>query len=260
MKISYRWLQEFVETDLAPRAIAERLINAGIEVASITPVVEGLAGVVIAEIEAIEQDLGATASGHHNKLCRVRLPDRAFSVICGAPNAEPGVRAAFAPPGATLPRIGAITTTTIRGVASEGMLCSEKELGLSDDHAGILVLPGDAPLGTDLATYLGLDDWILEIEITPEPARCAVGRRGCPRDLRAHRRALSLPAGRGEGGRRGCREPREHPDRGPGSVSAIRRSGHHRADRRAHRRRGSRSGCARSGFARSTTSWTSPTT
>ena len=167
MKISYRWLQEFVETDLAPREIAERLINAGIEVASINPVVEGLSGVVIAEIESIVQDLGETAAGHHNTLCRVRLPDRAFSVICGAPNVAPGVRTAFAPPGATLPRIGAIKATTIRGVGSEGMLCSERELGLSDDHAGILVLPGDAPLGADLATYLGLDDWILEIEITP---------------------------------------------------------------------------------------------
>jgi phenylalanyl-tRNA synthetase beta chain len=167
MKISYRWLQEFVETDLAPPDIAERLINAGIEVASITPVVEGLSGVVVGEIEAIVQDLGETASGHHNKLCRVRLPDRTFSVICGAPNAASGVRTAFAPPGATLPRIGAIKATKIRGVASEGMLCSEKELGLSDDHSGILALPGDAPLGADLGRYLGLDDSVLEIEITP---------------------------------------------------------------------------------------------
>jgi phenylalanyl-tRNA synthetase beta chain len=167
MKISYRWLQEFVETDLTPREIAERLVNAGIEVAAINSVVEGLGGVVIAEIEAIERELGTTASGHQNKLCRVRLPDRKFSVICGAPNAEPGARTAFAPPGATLPGSGVVKAAVIRGVSSEGMLCSEKELGLSEDHAGILVLPGDAPLGADLGTYLGLDDWILEIEITP---------------------------------------------------------------------------------------------
>jgi phenylalanyl-tRNA synthetase beta chain len=167
MKISYRWLQEFVETALAPREIAERLINAGIEVSAITPVVEGLSGVVVAEIEAIERDLGPTPAGHVNKLCRVRLPDRTFSVICGAPNAVPLVRAAFAPPGATLPGSGPVKTAVIRGVSSEGMLCSERELGLSDDHGGILVLPAEAPLGTDLTTYLGLDDWILEIEITP---------------------------------------------------------------------------------------------
>jgi phenylalanyl-tRNA synthetase beta chain len=167
MKISYRWLQEFVETDLTPREIAERLVNAGIEVAAIHPVVQGLSGVVIAEIETIERELGTTPSGHQNKLCRVRLPDRKFSVICGAPNAASGVRTAFAPPGATLPGSGVIKAAVIRGVSSEGMLCSEKDLGLSEDHSGVLVLPADAPLGADLGTYLGLDDWILEIEITP---------------------------------------------------------------------------------------------
>ena len=167
MKISHRWLKEFVETELTPREIADRLINAGIEVATITPVVEGLAGVVIAEIEEVERDLGATPAGHRNKLCRVALPDRKFSVICGAPNAVAGLRTAFAPPGATLPGGGAVKAALIRGVSSEGILCSEKDLGLSLDHGGILALPGDAPLGADLGTYLGLDDWILEIEITP---------------------------------------------------------------------------------------------
>jgi phenylalanyl-tRNA synthetase beta chain len=167
MKISYRWLQEFVETALTPPEIAERLVNAGIEVAEISPVVEGLSGVVVAEIEAIERELGTTPSGHRNRLCRVRLPSRTFSVICGAPNAVSGVRTAFAPPGATLPASGAVKAAVIRGVSSEGMLCSERELGLSEDHEGILVLPADAPLGADLGTYLGLDDWILEIEITP---------------------------------------------------------------------------------------------
>ncbi len=167
MKISYRWLKEFVETELSPREIADWLVNAGIEVAAISPVVEGLSGVVIAEIEAIERDLGLTPAGHHNRLCRVRLPDRTFSVICGAPNAAAGLRTAFAPPGATLPASGAVKAVRIRGVGSEGILCSERELGLSEDHGGILALPADAPLGADLSTYLGLDDWILEIEITP---------------------------------------------------------------------------------------------
>jgi phenylalanyl-tRNA synthetase beta chain len=123
--------------------------------------------VVIAEIEAIEKDLGLTAAGHRNKLCRVALPDEKFSVICGAPNAAVGVRTAFAPPGAALSGGRAVKAATIRGVTSEGVLCSEKELGLSEDHRGILELPSDAPLGADLRTYLGLDDVILEIEITP---------------------------------------------------------------------------------------------
>ena len=167
MKISYRWLKEFVETDVGPAEIKERLVHAGIEVASASPVVEGLSGVVVGEIEAIEKDLGPTPAGHHNRLCRVALPDRKFSVICGAPNAAPGLRTAFAPPGATLPGGRAIKATRIRGVVSEGMLCSEKELGIGEDASGILALPADAPVGADLSTYLGLDDTILEIEITP---------------------------------------------------------------------------------------------
>jgi len=167
MKISYRWLKEHVETELSPREIADRLVNAGIEVASVVPVVEGLSGVVVGEIEAIEQDLGVTPAGHHNRLCRVALIDRKFAVICGAPNAVAGLRAAFAPPGATLPGNRAVEVARIRGIVSEGMLCSEKELGIGEDGAGILGLPANAPLGADLVTYLGLDDMILEIEITP---------------------------------------------------------------------------------------------
>jgi phenylalanyl-tRNA synthetase beta chain len=167
MKISYRWVREFVDTELGPRELSDRLINAGIEVASIAPVVEGLAGVLVAEIQAVERDLGVTVTGHHNTLCRVALPTRTFAVVCGAPNAIAGLRTAFAPPGATLPGHDAVNTIEIRGVTSEGVLCSEKDLGLSDAHHELLALPQDAPLGADLLSYLGLDDWILEIEITP---------------------------------------------------------------------------------------------
>jgi phenylalanyl-tRNA synthetase beta chain len=167
MKVSLRWLKEFVETELDARTLADRLTNAGIGVEQVFPMVEGLAGVVVGEIEDIERDLGVSAAGHHNRLVRVALPDRRFSVICGAPNAAPGVRAAFAPPGARLPGLGEVAAAKIRGVVSEGILCSEKELGISDDHSGLLLLPAEAPLGADLATYLGLDDWILDIETTP---------------------------------------------------------------------------------------------
>jgi phenylalanyl-tRNA synthetase beta chain len=167
MKISYRWLGDFVDTALSPRELADRLAHAGIEVASITPVVEGLSGVIVGEIEAIERDLGTTSAGHHNRVCRVAIGDRKLSVVCGAPNAVPGVRTAVAPPGASLPGGRAVEAAQIRGVMSEGMLCSERELGLGLDHAGILELPADAPLGADLVQYLGLDDVVLEVEITP---------------------------------------------------------------------------------------------
>jgi len=167
VKISYRWLLEFVETAPPPAEVADRLVNAGIEVASVAPLVEGLSGVVVGLIEAIERELGETPAGHRNRLCRVALPDKKYSVVCGAPNAVAGLRTAFAPPGATLPGGRTITATKIRGTVSEGMLCSEQELGIGQDASGILELPPDAPLGAPLSQYLGLDDSILEIEITP---------------------------------------------------------------------------------------------
>src|SRR5262249_1551374 len=103
MKIPYGWIREFVELSLSPEDAADRLVNAGIEVASGTPVgPAGLAGVVVGEIEAIERELGESG-GHRLVLCRVGTGRERFSVICGAPNAAVGLRAAFAPPGATLP-------------------------------------------------------------------------------------------------------------------------------------------------------------
>jgi phenylalanyl-tRNA synthetase beta chain len=172
MKISYRWLKEYVETDLPAPAVADRLTNAGIEVADVRPLVTGLSGVVVGEVETVEKELGATPSGHRLVLCRVATTDRRFSVVCGAPNVAAGVRAAFAPPGAALPGRPKVKIATVRGERSAGMLCSEKEMGIGDDSVGILLLPADAPLGGDLVTYLGLDDVILEVEVTPNRPDC----------------------------------------------------------------------------------------
>lgn len=172
MKISYRWIKEYVVTHVSAQAVADRLTNAGIEVAEVVPLVTGLSGVVVGEVEAIEKELGATSSGHRLILCRVATADRRFTVVCGAPNVTAGVRAAFAPPGSALPGRGKVKAATIRGQRSEGMLCSEKELGIGDDAEGILLLASDAPLGSDLVTYLGLDDFILEVEVTPNRPDC----------------------------------------------------------------------------------------
>ncbi len=172
MKISYRWLKEYVETDLSPEAIADRLTMAGVEVGGTALVAEGLSGVVVGEVEAIERELESRPSGQRVTLCRVALVNERFSVICGAPNVHPGVRAAFAPPGSFLPGGRQVEAMTIRGHRSEGMLCSERELGIGEDSDGILILPPDAPLGADLVTYLGLDDVILEVEITPNRPDC----------------------------------------------------------------------------------------
>jgi phenylalanyl-tRNA synthetase beta chain len=172
MKISYRWLKEYVETDLSPQAVADHLTNGGIEVEEVRPLVTGLAGVVVGEIEAVEKELGVTPSGHRLTLCRVATAAGRFSVVCGAPNVVAGARAAFALPGGSLPGGRRVGVATIRGTRSEGMLCSEKELGIGEDAAGILLLSADAPLGADLIAYLGLEDWILEVEVTPNRPDC----------------------------------------------------------------------------------------
>src|SRR5262249_22179805 len=115
--------------------------------------------------------------GHRLVLCRVRTDRDRFSVVCGAPNAAVGVRAAFAPPGATLPgedgTARAVAAARIPGVEAQGMLCSEREPGLrQEQEAGLLVVEPDAPLGRDLVAHLGLDDTVLEIEITPNRPDC----------------------------------------------------------------------------------------
>ncbi len=184
MKIPFRWLREFVDLKLSPADAADRLINAGIEVASVTPLAPDLRDVVVGEIEAIERELGES-HGHRLLLCRVSTGSRRFSVVCGAPNTKVGARAAFAPPGATLPGGRRIAATEIRGVASQGMLCSERELGIGDAHeAGILLLDGDARAGEDLVAHLGLDDHVLEVEITPNRPDC-LSVLGVARELAA---------------------------------------------------------------------------
>jgi phenylalanyl-tRNA synthetase beta chain len=98
VKIPYSWIREFVDLDLVPTEAADRLVNAGIEVASVTPLAPPeMAGVVIGEIRAIEGELGES-QGHRLRLCRVSTGRETYAVVCGAPNAGPGVRAAFAPP------------------------------------------------------------------------------------------------------------------------------------------------------------------
>src|SRR5687767_2174522 len=172
MKIPYGWVREFVDLDLTAEAAADRLINAGIEVASVTRLAPDVRGVVIGEIEEIERELGES-HGHRLVLCRVSTGRERFSVVCGAPNAVVCVEAAFAPPGAVLPGGKAVGAAKIRGTESQGMLCSERELGVGEEHeAGLLLLDAAAPVGGDLLDHLGLDDQVLEIEITPNRPDC----------------------------------------------------------------------------------------
>jgi phenylalanyl-tRNA synthetase beta chain len=172
VKIAYGWIREFVALDLEAAEAADHLQNAGIEVASVARLAPDLRGVVVAEIEAIERELGES-HGHRLRLCRVSTGRERFRVVCGAPNATVGARAAFAPPGAVLPGAAPVAVAAIRGVQSQGMLCSERELGLGDVHeAGLLLLDRDAPLGTSLVAYLGLDDHVLDVEPPPNRPDC----------------------------------------------------------------------------------------
>jgi len=185
MKILYGWVRELVDLKLAAADAADRLTNAGVEVASVTALTPaGLAGVVVGEIEAIERELGES-HGHRLLLCRVSTGRERFSVVSGAPNTKVGARAAFAPPGATLPGGRRVAAARIRGVESQGMLCSERELGLGEEHeAGLLLLEGDARLGQDLVAHLGLDDHVLEVEVTPNRPDC-LSVLGVARELAA---------------------------------------------------------------------------
>ncbi|MCS7206663.1 MAG: phenylalanine--tRNA ligase subunit beta [Dehalococcoidia bacterium] len=165
MRIPLSWLKEFVPLTLAPKELAHRLTMAGLEVGEI----EHLGR----EWEQVFVGLVRRVLPHPNadrlRLCEVDLGSERWTVVCGAPNVAEGQKIAFAKVGARLldPRTGKVETlrpARIRGVLSEGMICSERELGLGDDHTGILVLPEDLPVGTPLAEALG--DTVLEIEVT----------------------------------------------------------------------------------------------
>jgi phenylalanyl-tRNA synthetase beta chain len=172
VKIPYGWVKEFVALRLTAQQAADRLVNAGIEVASVTPLAPDWKGVVVGEIEAIERELGAGHGGYPLVLCRVSTGRERYAVVCGAPNTRVGARAAFAPPGAVLPQGRRIVTAKIHGVESQGMLCSERELGIGEEHeAGLLLVNGARP-GADLVTVLGLDDHVLEVEVTPNRPDC----------------------------------------------------------------------------------------
>ncbi len=165
MKVPYQWLREWVPVSWKPRELGDRLAMAGFEVEALDPAAPPFSGVVIAEI------LEAAPHPQADKLrvCRVSTgPEHPpLQIVCGASNARVGLRSALARVGAALPGGLSIQATKIRGVESQGMLCSAKELGLAESSAGILELPPDAPVGLPLRDYLELEDSILDLNVTP---------------------------------------------------------------------------------------------
>ncbi len=171
MKVPLKWLREFVDVNLPPKEVADRLTMAGTEAKGIQIIGGTWDNIVVGQIAAVNP---------HPNADRLRLPTvdigtEPQTVVCGAPNLNIGDKIAFARVGAQLidghtGEIAKLKPAKIRGVESSGMVCSEKELGISDNHTEILVLPADAPVGTPLADYLG--DAVFDLDVTPNRPDC----------------------------------------------------------------------------------------
>src|SRR5437868_2654835 len=179
MKTTLAWLKEHLETDAALTAVTAGLTMLGHEVEGVENRAAGLEPFTVASVVSAERHPNADRL----KVCVVDTGRGQVQVVCGAPNAHTGMKGVFAPADTLIPRTGALLKeTVIRGVASCGMLCSAYELGLGDDHEGIIELPQDAPVGALYANLIGLGDTVLDIKVTPNRADC-LGVRGIARDL-----------------------------------------------------------------------------
>ncbi len=182
MKFTLRWLKEYLDTDRSLAEIADKLTMIGLEVERVEDSAKLFAPFTIARV--------VEAKPHPNadrlRVCMVDTGDgKPIQVVCGAPNARAGMKGVFAPPGAYIPgKNTTLAVGTIRGVESRGMLVSDFELQISEDHEGIIELPDDAPVGANFALWAGLDDPIIEINLTPNRADCT-GVHGIARDLAA---------------------------------------------------------------------------
>ncbi len=168
MKVTYNWLKEFVDFDLTPTALADLLTMLGLEVEGMEQLGGGMDAVVVARVVEKAQHPNADKLS----LCKIDNGKEIISVVCGAQNFKQGDTVALAQIGAVLPGDFKIKRSKIRGEESCGMLCSEKELGLADESAGIMVLPETLPLGTPFFEAMGLKDTVFEIGLTPNRADC----------------------------------------------------------------------------------------
>ena len=181
MKFTLSWLKEHLETEAPLDAIAAKLTAIGLEVENVEDRAAALAPFRIARVVEARPHPDADRL----RVCIVDTGTEQVQVVCGAPNARTGMKGVFAPAGTRIPGTGLdLKKGTIRGQASDGMLCSEREMGLSDEHEGIIDLPDDAPVGVPFAGWLGLDDPVVEIAITPN-RQDALGVHGIARDLAA---------------------------------------------------------------------------
>ncbi len=206
MRLSYKWLSEYVDlTGITPEELAEKMTTAGLEVEGVEPLSQGK-GLVIGEVMECEDIEGTHL---HKTMTRVGdKPEDVYQILCGAPNCRKGLKVIAALPGAELPG-GKITARPMRGIESNGMLCALFELGVDkkylrqDQIDGIEELPADAPVGnTDPLGYLGYDDTILDVSLTPNRADCSAMWNMAKEVGAILHREVKWPdfAGRGDGG------------------------------------------------------------
>jgi phenylalanyl-tRNA synthetase beta chain len=168
MQVSLKWLRDYLDVDLSPEELAERLTMAGLEVDSLCRIESAFTGIKVARIVSLHPHPQADKLS----LCEVTTGEATFPVVCGATNIHVGDIVPLAGVGATLPGGDVIRSAKIRGERSEGMLCSEEELGIGADASGIMILPTDLALGADLAEALDLNDTVLDIGVTPNRSDC----------------------------------------------------------------------------------------
>jgi phenylalanyl-tRNA synthetase beta chain len=181
MLFSANWLKKWVEIDLPVNELCEKLTASGLEVDTFKPVSAPFSGIVVAEISSCE----AHPNADKLQICSIDFGgSEPAQVVCGAPNARAGIKIPLAQVGATIGEDFKIRKAKLRGVDSFGMACSARELGLSDDHSGLMELPADAPLGTNIREYLELDDFSIEVELTPNRADC-LSIQGMAQDVSA---------------------------------------------------------------------------
>ena len=181
MKFTFSWLKEHLDTKASVEKIADTLTRIGLEVEELFDPATSFAPFRVAEVIKCEKHPNADKLS----VCEVDTGKERLQVVCGAPNARAGMKGVFAPVGAYVPGIDlTLTKAKIRGVESHGMLLSERELELSDEHTGIIELDPKAKVGSSAAKALGLDDAVIEVAITPNRPDC-LGVRGIARDLAA---------------------------------------------------------------------------
>ncbi|WP_372436643.1 YtpR family tRNA-binding protein, partial [Pandoraea sputorum] len=173
MQFSESWLRTLVDPDLSTDALAHALTMSGLEVEETDPVAPPFTGVVVAKVLEVARHPDADRLN----VCQVDAgTGETLTIVCGAPNVAPGIKVPCATVGAALPPSEAggapfqIKIGKLRGVQSFGMLCSARELKLSEDHAGLMILPEDAPVGMNIREYLDLDDTIFVVKLTPNKA------------------------------------------------------------------------------------------